>query len=152
MKIWVDADASPKAVKEIIFRAAERLKVPVILVANQKIGIPDSEWISFVKVEVDPDAADKYIAENVNPLDLVVTTDIPLASVIVDKGATGLNPRGELYTSVNVKQKLALRDLMGMLRDGDIITGGPGGFNDRNKREFAASLDRYLSCKLLMKS
>jgi uncharacterized protein len=147
MKIWVDADATPRPVKEIIFRTANRLKLQVVLVANQKLGIPDSEWISLIQVAVDPDAADKYIAANVNPSDLVITTDIPLASVIVDKGAVGLSPRGELYTPANVKQKLALRDLMGMLRDGDILTGGPSSFNDRHKREFASSLDRYLSSK-----
>ena len=123
MKIWVDADACPKVVKELLFKTSLRLNIPLCLVANSYMNIPFHQLISFIKVESGDDVADMYIAEHVAPEDLVITADIPLAAEIVNKKAMAINPRGELYEEENVGERLSMRDFMKELRDGGIETG-----------------------------
>lgn len=147
MRIWVDADACPGASKEILFRAAERRRVEVTLVANHFMRVPKSPYVRFVQVESGFDVADNAIAARVAPGDLVVTADIPLASAIVDAGATALDPRGRLYTRENVKELLARRNLMDELRSTGTITGGPAALDARNLQDFANALDRYLTAQ-----
>ena len=125
MKIWVDADACPKAIKEILFRAAKRVKIPMTLVANLPMPIPKSEFINFVLVAAGLDVADNYIANQIKEGDLVITADIPLAAEIIEKEGHALNPRGEFYTKDNVKQRLSMRNLMNELRSSGLNTGGP---------------------------
>ena len=145
MKIWIDADACPKVIKEVVFKFSARLKIPVCLVANSYMHIPQSPLISFVKVESGDDVADKYIAENSNPIDLVITADIPLASDIVKKGALAINPRGELYDEDNISERLSMRDFMKDLRDNGLVTGGPDAFSSKDKINFTNTLNRILS-------
>jgi uncharacterized protein YaiI (UPF0178 family) len=149
MKIWIDADACPKVVKEVVFKAAHRLNIPTILVANSFLRIPDSPLLSFIQVDQGADVADTYIVENVSPSDLVITADIPLASLIVEKEATAINPRGELYTEENISERLSVRDFMQDLRDSGIETGGPAPFGVKDKANFANSLNKLLTklCK-----
>jgi uncharacterized protein YaiI (UPF0178 family) len=145
MKIWVDADACPRAVKDILYRAAERLRIELVLVANQPIAVPRSALISRRTVERTLDAADRAIAGWAEPGDLVVTHDIPLAAELVAKGITALNPRGELYTAENVRQQLSMRDFMDSLRGAGVDTGGPSAYDARDARAFANQLDRLLA-------
>jgi hypothetical protein len=145
MHIWVDADACPKPVKEILFRAAERRQLPLTLVANQPVTTPPSRWIGSVRVGAGFDVADNHIAEQAAPGDLVITADIPLAAAVVAKGCTALNPRGERYTAENVRERLNLRDFMDTLRGSGIDTGGPPAFGQRDKQAFANALDRLLA-------
>lgn len=145
LKIWIDADACPRAVKEIIFKASFRLKVPVCLVANNYMAVPQVPLISFVKVEDGADIADLYIFGQVTANDLVITADIPLAALVVEKGATAINPRGELYTEENVRERLSMRDFMQTLRDSGVDTGGPPPFGPKDKERFANSVDRILT-------
>lgn len=145
MEIWVDADACPVAAKEILFKAADRTKTKVTLVANQYIRTPPSLYINMVQVSHGFDEADNTIVERVNTGDLVITADIPLASDVIDKGAVAINPRGELYTSSNIKQKLNMRDFMDTMRSSGIQTGGQSKYGDREKQEFANQLDRYIT-------
>lgn len=145
MKIWVDADAMPKAVKEILFRAAERLKIPVILVANQWQKTPNSAFISFVKVDQGFDVADDHIVDSCEECDLVITADIPLAAAAVEKGAVVLEPRGELLTAENVGQRLSMRDFMDELRGAEMVGGGPPPFSKTDRQRFANTLDRLLA-------
>jgi len=145
MKMLVDADACPGAVKEILFRAAERVRVPLTLVANRRMSIPPSERISIVAVSGGPDAADDRIAELAQPGDLVVTADVPLADRVVTKGGYALDPRGRLYTEANVKRRLAMRDLMEALRDRGHVSGGPSSFGPKDAQAFANQLDRFLT-------
>lgn len=145
MKIWVDADACPRAVKDILYRAAERTRIELVLVANQAIAVPRSALISRRTVERTLDAADRAIAGWAGPGDLVVTHDIPLAAILVDKGITALNPRGELYTAENVRQQLSMRDFMDGLRGAGVDTGGPPAYDARDARAFANQLDRLLA-------
>jgi uncharacterized protein YaiI (UPF0178 family) len=145
MQILVDADACPRVAKEILFRAAQRTNVPVVLVANQHMHIPDSELFSLVQVGEGLDVADERIVELTEEGDLVVTADIPLANLVVEKGGTALNPRGELYTANNVRQRLNMRDFMADLRGSGIETGGPPAYSQRNSQEFANALDRFLT-------
>jgi hypothetical protein len=145
MKIWIDADACPRVIKEIVFRASERLEIPVCLVANTPLHKHHSVLVSSVVVAEGFDAADDYIAEQATPRDLVVTADIPLAARIVEKGAVGLDPRGELYTEENVGERLSMRDLMQELRGAGMIQGGPGQFSNTDRQRFASSLDRVLT-------
>jgi hypothetical protein len=147
MRIIIDADAVPSAVKEILFRASVRNRIPLIMVANIKLKHPASEYISSVVVSAGPDEADDYIAEMTIESDLVITADIPLADRVVSKGGCALNPRGAIYTKENIKERLAMRDLMDELRNGGIDTGGPAPFTDRDRREFANSLDTYIRKK-----
>ncbi|MCU7796990.1 MAG: YaiI/YqxD family protein [Candidatus Thiodiazotropha sp. (ex Semelilucina semeliformis)] len=143
--IWVDADACPKVIKEILFRAAERVGVSVTLVANQPITIPKSRFIRFVQVAAGFDVADNHIVQETHADDLVITADIPLASEVIDKGALALNPRGELYTKENIRQRLTMRDFMDTLRGSGVDTGGPPSFSQADRQAFANQLDRLLA-------
>ncbi len=145
LKIWIDADACPRVVKEVIFKASFRLKVPVCLVANSYMAVPQEPLISLVQVEKGADIADLYIFDQVTVNDLVITADIPLAALVVEKGATAINPRGELYTEENVRERLSMRDFMQTLRDSGVDTGGPSPFGPKDKERFANSVDRILT-------
>ena len=145
MKIWIDADACPRVIKEIVFRAAERLQVPVCLVANTSLQKHHTALVTSVVVADGFDVADDYISEHATPQDLVITADIPLAARIVEKGALGLDPRGELYSEENVGERLSMRDLMQELRGAGMIQGGPGQFSNTDRQRFASSLDRVLT-------
>ena len=147
MKIWVDADACPKAIKEILFRAANRLSIKTILVANQPMRIPRSEFISSELVPGGYNVADEYIVENVKSGDLVISADIPLASLVIEKGAVVLDPRGKLLTKENIGEQLSIRNFMDEMRSTGVVTGGPSAFSNKDKNEFANQLNRYLdSC------
>ncbi len=143
MKIWVDADACPNVIKEIVYRASARLNVHIYLVANSYLKIPNSELIHLVQVEKKFDGADEYIIQNLDDCDLVVTADIPLADLAVKKGCIAINPRGELYTESNISEKLSMRNYMQVLREGRIIQGGSGAFSDKDKQLFSAAFDKY---------
>jgi uncharacterized protein YaiI (UPF0178 family) len=145
MQIWIDADACPGAIKEILFRAAERVKVALILVANHWLRTPPSQYIRAVQVSGGFDVADNYIVQQLQPGDLVITADIPLADAVIAKGGHALNPRGELYTKDNIKQRLAMRNLMEQLRSNGVNTGGPAALNPSDQRAFANQLDRFLA-------
>lgn len=147
MKLWIDADACPKVIKEIVFRAIMRTKIPATLVANQPLSIPRSEYIKTVQVPPGFDIADNYIVEHVAPKDLVITADIPLADKVVDKGANALNPRGEFYTINNIKQQLSIRDHNAELRSSGIIKGGPATLSKQDIQKFSNSLDKFLSSR-----
>lgn len=144
MRIWVDADACPNVIKEILFRASVRTQVPLTLVANQPLRTPSSVLIRQLQVSSGFDAADQRIIELVAPGDLVITADIPLAAKVIEKSALALNPRGELYTADNVRERLAMRNLMDELRGGGMITGGPPVLNKSDRLAFANALDRVL--------
>jgi len=145
MQIFVDADACPVAVKEILFRSAERLSISLVLVANQKIQIPQSDYISGIVVEAGPDIADDRIVELADEGDLVISADIPLADRVIRKGAYVIDPRGDIFSSENIKERLAVRDLMADLRDGGMETGGPRAFSAADRKAFADQLDRFLT-------
>jgi uncharacterized protein len=145
MPIWVDADACPVDIKEILFRAAKRTKTQVTLVANQPMRTPRSEYISSVVVSAGMNVADRHIVELVEPGDLVITADIPLAADVVGQGGQALNPRGELYTSANIGERLAVRNLLDELRGGGMVTGGPTNFTNKDRQAFANQLDRWLA-------
>lgn len=145
MRIWIDADACPRVIKEILFRASERLKVPVLLVANKPLGKHETSLIRSIVVADGFDVADDYIADHADPEDLVITADIPLAARIVEKGGVALDPRGELYNEENMGERLAMRNLMMELRDGGLVQGGPGAFSLTDRQRFASSLDRLLT-------
>lgn len=145
MKIWVDADACPNVIKEILFRAAERRKIELILVANQAMRLPPSQFIRFMQVPTGLDVADKRIVELLDASDLVITADIPLAAAVIDKQALALNPRGELYTRENVRERLSVRNFMDGLRSGGVNTGGPPVLTNKDKQAFANALDAWLS-------
>lgn len=148
MHIWVDADACPKVIKEILFRAAERKQVPVTLVANQFLSTPPSPLINAVQVPQGFDVADNHIVAKMAEGDLVVTQDIPLASEVIDKKGVAINPRGELYTPENIRQRLSMRDFMETLRSSGVETGGPSAFSQADRQAFANSLDRFLAKNL----
>ncbi|MBL8265685.1 YaiI/YqxD family protein [Steroidobacter sp.] len=145
MQIWVDADACPGAIKEILFRAAERRSVPVTLVANQALRTPASPYIRSVQVPSGFDVADKRIVEMLAAGDLVITADIPLAAAAIEKGGHALNPRGELYTKDNIRERLSMRNFMDELRGSGVATGGPSALNQRDRQAFANSLDSFLA-------
>jgi hypothetical protein len=145
MDIWVDADACPKVIKEILFRAAERAKVRVTLIANHALRTPPSDYVSAVQVSGGFDVADEQILARINPGDLVVTADIPLAAAVIERRAHALNPRGERYTEDTVRQRLVMRDLMDELRGSGIQTGGPPPIGPRERKAFADELDRLLT-------
>jgi len=144
MKIWVDADACPKVIKEMLFRAAGRTKTHVIFVANQWLRLPESDYITFIAVAQGPDIADDRIAEECGDGDLVITADIPLAARIVAKGATGLDPRGTTYDKNNIGQISDMRDFMHELRNDGMVTGGPKNFSARDGQKFANALDQLI--------
>lgn len=145
MQIWVDADACPNVVKDILFRAAERTRVPVTLVANSWLRTPPSRYIRAVQVPGGLDVADSEIVRRCAPGDLVVTADIPLAALVLEKGALALNPRGELYTADTIAQRLSMRNFMDELRGAGVDTGGPAGFHARDRQAFGNALDRWLA-------
>jgi len=144
MAIWVDADACPKVIKEILFRAAQRLSVQVTLVANQTLAVPPSPFIRTLRVAAGFDVADNEIVRRVGPGDLVITADIPLAAEVLEKGALALNPRGELYSHETIRERLVMRDFMDTLRASGVQTGGPPPLSQRERQEFARALDRWL--------
>ena len=144
MKIWVDADACPNVVKEILFRAADRAKISVTLVANQYIRTPPSPFLRSIQVEQGFDVADNYIVQECEVGDLVITADIPLADELITKGAHALNPRGEMYTKDTIKQRLQMRDFMETMRSSGIQTGGPSALTQADRQNFANKLDAFL--------
>ena len=145
MKIWVDADACPNPVKEILFRAAERTGIALVLVANHDVRIKPSRHISFMRVAAGFDVADDEIVRLLATGDLVITSDIPLAAEIIAKQAQALSPRGELFTADNIKAKLSIRDLMDSLRSSGIDTGGQAPLNHGDRKAFADQLDRIIA-------
>jgi uncharacterized protein len=146
MKIWIDADAAPRDVKEIAFRAGKRLELPVVLVANQPLQVPrGNPYVSAIRVDGGPDVADRYIAETASPGDVAITADIPLAAALVEQGVLVIDPRGEEYTPENVAERLSVRDFMDSLRGAGVETGGARPFGEREKHAFAGALDRVLT-------
>jgi uncharacterized protein YaiI (UPF0178 family) len=146
MKLWLDADAAPRDVKDVCYRASERLKLETVLVANQRLQLPVGHaHISAVRVEGGPDVADRYIAEHAQRGDVAVTADIPLAAVLVPKGVVVLDPRGEEYTSESIGERLSVRDFMESLRGAGVETGGHGAYGPREQQAFANALDRALT-------
>lgn len=145
MQIWVDADACPAVIRDILFRAAERMHVDVILVANRKLAVPRSPHIRSLQVAAGFDVADNAIIRQLQTGDLVITADIPLAAEAIAKGGQALNPRGELYTRDSIRERLNLRDFMDTLRASGIQTGGPAALNHADRKAFADSLDRLLA-------
>ncbi|MDF2182858.1 YaiI/YqxD family protein [Neptuniibacter sp. CAU 1671] len=145
MKIWVDADACPVVIKEILFRAAERVQIPVTLVANQNLQIPNSRFVSMLRVESGFDKADTEIESRVAPGDLVITADIPLAADVLAKGGFVLSPRGEQYTKETIGARLNIRDFMDTMRASGVNSGGPPALNQRDRQQFANQLDRLLA-------
>ncbi|MGD9948893.1 MAG: YaiI/YqxD family protein [Desulfobulbus sp.] len=145
MHIWVDADACPKPIKEILFRVAERTGLMMTLVANQMIPVPRLKNIRALRVASGFDVADNEIVKRLETGDLVITADIPLAALVIAKGGFALNPRGELYTPENIRARLSMRDFMDSLRATGVETGGPATFSQRDRQIFANQLDRFLS-------
>ncbi len=145
MNIWVDADACPNVIKEVLFRAADRLQINVTLVANKLLRVPPSRFIKARQVPGGFDVADQEIVRSVSAGDLVITADIPLAADVLKKGAYALNPRGELYTQDNIAQHLTMRDFMDTLRSSGVDTGGPPAFSTADRQAFANQLDRHLT-------
>lgn len=144
-QIWVDADACPRVIKEILFRAADRTGTRLTLVANQPLSVPGSRFIRSLQVAGGFDVADNYIVQQAMAGDLVVTADIPLAAELVEKGCIALNPRGELYTSDNIRQRLNMRDFMDTMRGSGLEMGGPPPLSQSDRLLFANQLDRYLA-------
>jgi uncharacterized protein YaiI (UPF0178 family) len=147
MRIWVDADACPGTLKELLFRTAERLQVLVTLVANQSMRIPRSDFIRAEVVGEGMNIADRRIVELVEPGDLVITADIPLAADVVNKGGQALNPRGELYTDANVGERLGMRNLFDEMRGGGQTMRGPSNYTPKDRQAFANALDRWLATR-----
>lgn len=145
MKIWVDADACPAVIRDVLFRAAERTGVQVTLVANQPIAIPPSRVIHTLRVKPGFDVADNEIIRRLTPGDLVITGDIPLAAEVIENGGHALNPRGERYTTETIRARLNMRDFMETLRASGIPTGGPAGLSQTERRQFANQLDAFLA-------
>ena len=145
MKIWVDADGCPKAIKDILFRVANRTEIMTTLVANQLLPIPPSRFIKMLRVNSGYDVADNEIVKQLSAGDLVITGDIPLANDVIEKGGHAINPRGELYTHENIKERLNMRDFMDNLRANGIHTGGAAPQHSRDIQNFANQLDRFLA-------
>jgi len=145
VQVWVDADACPNPIKEILFRAAARTGVLITLVANKPVRIAASPHLRFLQVDSGFDAADQKILGLLTAGDLVITADLPLAAAAIEKHALALNPRGELYTAENVRERLSMRNFMDELRGGGLVTGGPAPLDARNRQAFASQLDRLLA-------
>ncbi len=145
MHIWVDADACPVVIKEILYRAAERVRVSLTLVANKPLRTPPSPLIKSIQVAAGFDVADNRIVQQVEIGDLVITADIPLAAEVIAKGGHALNPRGEFYTPDTIRERLTLRNFMDELRGSGVMTGGPAALNQSDRQAFANQLDRFLS-------
>ncbi|HDL8434713.1 YaiI/YqxD family protein [Yersinia enterocolitica] len=144
MQIWVDADACPNVIKEVLFRAADRTGMMVTLVANQPLKTPPSKYIRTLQVASGFDVADNEIVQRVERNDLVITADIPLAAEVIEKGGIALNPRGERYTPDTIRERLNMRDFMDTMRASGIQTGGPNTLNQRDRQQFANELDKWL--------
>ena len=149
MQIWIDADACPRAIKEILFRASERLRIPLTLVANKNLHIPPSLNIQMIRVAAGSDVADQEIIRLLHPGDLVVTADIPLAAAVIEKGGHALDPRGDFFSEDNIGERLTLRNFMDELRSSGVETGGPSSFGRADRTAFANQLDRFLARHLL---
>ncbi|HEX5691764.1 MAG TPA: YaiI/YqxD family protein [Roseiflexaceae bacterium] len=147
MQLWIDADACPKAVKELVFRASARLSLPVCLVANRALAAPPSPLITTVQVRPGSDVADNYIVQHVASGDIVITADIPLAALVIERGAVALDPRGELHTADTIGERLALRNLLEELRWAGAVSGGPAAYSAVDRRRFANALDRLLQAR-----
>lgn len=145
MNIWVDADACPVAIKEILYRAANRAEIPLTLIANQMLRVPPSPWIKALQVPAGFDVADQRIAQEASPGDLVITADIPLAALVIAKGAIVIDPRGELIDQRNIQERLSMRNFMEGLRSSGIDTGGPSAHSAADRQAFANQLDRWLA-------
>ncbi len=152
MKIWVDADACPGGIKEILFRVSERAQLPLILVANHAMRTPPSKLVKFIQVPQGFDVADNEIVKRLSPGDLVITADIPLAAEVIERGGQALNPRGELYTSENINARLSMRDFMDSLRSSGVNTGGPSPLGPKDQQAFANQLDRIITKYLKRKN
>ncbi|NYT83544.1 YaiI/YqxD family protein [Alcaligenaceae bacterium] len=144
MHIWVDADACPAVIRDILYRAAQRWRRNLTLVANQMLRTPPSPWVRAVQVPGGFDVADDYIVQHLKPGDLVITNDIPLAAQVLDKGGVALSPRGEHYTDDTIRERLSMRDMMEELRNAGIDTGGPAALSQSDRRTFANALDRLM--------
>ena len=145
MEIWVDADACPVVIKQILFKAAERTKTRVTFIANQFIKTPPSKFVTSIRVASGFDVADNEIVKRVSDGDMVITADIPLADEVIAKGGEALSPRGELFTKDNIKSKLNMRDFMDTIRSSGVQTGGPSSLSQSDRKAFADHLDRWLS-------
>ncbi|MCE9666436.1 YaiI/YqxD family protein [Myxococcus stipitatus] len=151
MRIWVDADACPGPVRDILLRASQRLKVPLVFVANRALSLPRTELVSTVQVGAGLDVADQHIATSAVKGDLAVTQDIPLAALLVPRGVVVMDPRGELFSEENIEERLSVRNFMQELRESGVQTGGPSSFSAQDRQRFAATLDRELT-RLLPKA
>lgn len=148
LQLWVDADACPNAIKDILFRVAEKRRIVCTLVANQFIPVPRVDWLKSIQVPAGFDVADDRIVELIQPGDLAITADIPLAAKVVEKGAFALNPRGTFYTAENIRQRLTMRNFMEELRGSGVQVGGPASFNQQDRMAFANALDKFLTQNL----
>jgi uncharacterized protein YaiI (UPF0178 family) len=144
LKIWVDADACPKDVKEVVLKASLRFQTPVIFVANQFLRLPHDELVKMIQVEAGADVADQYIVDHCESGDLVITADVPLAGKIIEKQAIGLDHRGEFFDEESISDRLSMRNFMQDLRDQGTVTGGPNSYGQKDKILFTNSLDRFL--------
>lgn len=144
MSVWVDADACPKVIKEVLYRAAEREQIMITLVANQSLSVPPSRFLRTLRVPAGFDVADNEIVRRAEAGDLVVTADIPLAAEVMEKGAVALNPRGERYSEATIKERLTMRDFMDTMRASGVQTGGPATLSQRDRQQFANELDKWL--------
>jgi uncharacterized protein len=147
MIIWIDADACPRGIKDIIIKAALRLQVETVLVANQVLAVPESPLIRSVRVNQGFDVADQYIIEQCGSDDVVITADVPLADGVVTKGALAINPRGQVYTPESIREQLSIRNFMQEMRDAGMVTGGPKPFTDKDKHKFASAFNAIMSKK-----
>lgn len=146
MKLWIDADAPPRDVKDIAARSGERLQLETVFVANQRVMLPvGTRWLSAIRVDGGPDVADRYIAEHATAGDVAVTADIPLAAILVANGVSVIDPRGEQYTKENIGERLSVRDFMDGLRGAGVETGGAAPYGPKDKQRFAGTLDRVLT-------
>lgn len=144
MAIWVDADACPNVIKDVLYRAADRTQTVVTFVANQSLRVPPSPWLRTLQVPAGFDVADNEIVKRVNVGDLVITADIPLAAEVIEKGAAALNPRGEHYSPATIRERLTMRDFMDTMRASGVQTGGPAALSPRDRQQFANELDSWL--------
>jgi hypothetical protein len=145
MQLWVDADACPAVIKDILFRVADRLELPLTLVANRLLRVPPSPYIRALQVPMGFDVADAHLVERVAEGDLVITADIPLAAALIDKGAFALSPRGEFYSAENIRERLGMRDFMEGLRGAGVDISGPAALSQADRQAFANQLDRFLA-------
>ena len=145
MQIWVDADACPAVIKDILYRAAERAQVPLTLIANQLLRVPPSPWIRALQVPAGFDVADRRIAEEAGAGDLVITADVPLAAQVIAKGAAVIDPRGDLLDARNIEERLTMRNFMQGLRESGVQTGGPAAISHADRQAFANQLDRWVA-------